>query len=102
MILKFIKDLPGIIDTVEKTTRALKELAAKQSANGMPKDRELFAKFETALELQAKLNEQIESQMKIIQAVLENTQRALRILTYIAYCAAGLSLLAVVLALMNL
>ena len=101
MILKLIKDLPGIIDTVGKTTKALKELAVKKSGDEALKDRELFSKFEKALELQTKLNEQIENQMKIIQTVLENTQKTLRILTYVAYCAAGLALLAVVLALIR-
>ena len=49
------------------------------------------------MELQAKLNDQFENQMKIIQTVLEKTQKTLRLLTIVSFSALGLALLAIIL-----
>jgi len=54
-------------------------------------------KLEKAIELQAKLNEQFENQMKIIKTVLEKTQKMLRLFTIISFSALGLAGLAIIL-----
>jgi len=101
MVLQIIKELPLIITTIKKTTKALRDLSIKTQEDENLKDSEWRDKLEKAIELQVKLNAQIENQMKIIQTVIEHTQKILRILIIISCGAIGLALLAVLLSILK-
>jgi len=101
MVLQIIKELPLIITTIQKTTKALRDLSIKTQKDENLKDSEWRDKLDKAIELQVKLNAQIENQLKIIQTVIEHTQKILRILIIISCSAIGLALLAVLLSILK-
>ena len=95
-VFRLLKELPGIINTAGMITEQLKGLSSKYSNQNLT-DSNRLAKLEKAMELQAELNEHFENQMKIIETVLEKTQKTLRLLTILSFSAIGLAVLAIIL-----
>lgn len=100
-ILGIIAGMPGMIESVEKATKALRELSKRRSEGAAAKDTEDFQKLAKAIELQAKINEQLEGQFKIIQTVLDGIQKSIRLLSFVAFGAALLGAVALILAAMK-
>jgi len=75
----------------------LKGLSSRESGKANLTDGKRLAGLERAIELQSKLNEHFENQMKIVQAVLEKTQKMLRLFIVVSFIAIGLALLAIIL-----
>ena len=97
-ILGIITGLPALAESVEMASRALRDLAQKRSGAAGAKDDEAFQKVAAAIELQAKINEQLESQFKIIQTVLDGMQKSIRLLSFVGLGAVLLAALAIILA----
>jgi hypothetical protein len=97
-ILGIITGLPALAESVEMASRALKDLAQKRSGAAGAKDDEAFQKLATAIELQAKISEQLESQFKIIQTVLDGMHKSIRLLSFAVLGAVLLAALAIILA----
>ena len=62
-------------------------------------DESRISNLEKTLELQAALNEKVNVQLKIVQALLENVQRSLKLLTIAAIATAIIAVVAISLAL---
>ena len=62
-------------------------------------DESRISRLEKTMELQAALNEKVEVQLKIVQALLENVQRSLKLLTIAAIATAIIAVVAIFLAL---
>jgi hypothetical protein len=62
-------------------------------------DQSRISHLEKTMELQAALNEKVEVQLKIVQALLENVQRSLKLLTVAAIATAIIAVVAIFLAL---
>jgi len=96
-VFKLLKELPAIINTAGMIAKELKGLSSQKPSRENLTDSNRLAKLEKAIELQAKLNEQFENQMKIIQTILEKTQKTLRLLIILSFSALGLAVLAIIL-----
>ena len=95
-VFKLLRELPVIVSTAGMIAKELKGLSSKSSNQNL-RDSDRLDKLEKAVELQAKLNEQFENQMKIIQTILEKTQKTLRSLILLSFSAVGLAVLAIIL-----
>jgi hypothetical protein len=95
-VFKLLRELPVIVSTAAMITKELKGLSSKSSNQNL-RDSDRLDKLEKAMELQAKLNDQFENQMKIIQTILEKTQKTLRSLIFLSISAIGLAVLAIIL-----
>jgi len=95
-VFRLLRELPVIVSTAAMITKELKGLSSKSSTQNL-RDSDRLDKLEKAMELQAKLNDQFENQMKIIQTILEKTQKTLRLLTILSFSAIGLAVLAIIL-----
>jgi hypothetical protein len=96
-VFKLLKELPGIINTAGMIAKELKGLSSQEYGKANLTNSGRLTGLEKAMELQSKLNEQFENQMKIMQAVLEKTQKMLRLFTIVSFSAIGLALLAIIL-----
>jgi hypothetical protein len=96
-VFKLLKELPGIINTAGVIAKELKGLSSRESGKANLTESKRLAELERAIDLQSRLNEQFENQMKIIQAVLERTQKMLRLFVIISFSAMGLAILAIIL-----
>lgn len=88
VILGLLKQFGNILAVVGPLLEDLKELLKKISGS---KD------IHKAMELQTTIIENLESQLKIVETVLEKVQKSIVTLTYVSYGAAFLSILALVL-----
>lgn len=95
-VFRLLKELPVIVSTAGMIAKELKGLSSKSSNQNL-RDSDRLDKLEKAMELQAKLNDHFENQMKIIQTILEKTQKTLRLLTILSFSAICLSVLAIIL-----
>ena len=97
IIKTVLKELPLIIKTAGIATKEIKALLPNKSKEEKLKTSNPLEKIEKAIELQTKVNDELENQMKIIQTVLENIQKSLRLLTIISFGAMGLAVIAIIL-----
>jgi predicted nucleic acid-binding protein len=88
VILVLLKQLGKILVVVSPLLGDLKDVIKKTSGS---KD------IQKALELQTTIIEKLDSQLKIVETVLETIQKSIVTLTYVSYGAALLALLALVL-----
>jgi len=100
-VFSLLRELPGIINTAGMIAKELKGLSSQKPSKENLTDSNRLAKLEKAIELQAKLNEQFENQMKIILAVLEKTQKMVRLFTIVSFSALGIAVLAIILLIIN-
>jgi len=100
-VFRLLRELPVIVSTAGMIAEQLKGLSSKSSTQNLT-DTDRLAKLEKAIELQAKLNEQFENQMKIIQTILEKTQKMLRLFTIVSFSAIGLAVLAIILLILRM
>jgi Sec-independent protein translocase protein TatA len=101
LVISLLSELPSIIKTAGSAIKELKAIRSKTDDRRLGEN-ERIELLERAIELQTKLNEQLEQQMTITQAVLESTQKSLRMITMISYAAVGISVVAVIMAIAGL
>ena len=97
--IKLVKDLGVLFNVSGPLIDGIKELYAKK--NDSRKESERINDLEKAMSMQARLNEQYENQMKVVQSTLEKIEQSLKVLTYVSVGAIVLFLAAVIIAVLK-
>jgi predicted PurR-regulated permease PerM len=92
--IKLVKHLGELAIVSGPLIDGIKKLFEKNNYDR--KESERINNLENAMSMQAKLNEQNESQMKVVQSTLEKIEKSLKVLTYTSVGAIFLSIAAII------
>jgi predicted PurR-regulated permease PerM len=97
--IKLIKDLGVLFEVSRPMVDGIQQLLTKKK-RGL-KETERVDDLEKAMSLQARLNEQYENQIKVVQSTLGNIERSLKVLAYALVGVVVLSAAAIVIAVLR-